>query len=509
MHYPTDLHDVAIYLRKSRQDAEAEARGEGETLSKHKRALMQVANQYGYAISAVYEEIVSGERILERPQMQALLNAVREMRYTAVLCMDIDRLGRGNMIDQGLIQDVFKSSGTLIITPRKVYDLRDELDEEWSEFEAFLARRELKVINRRLQRGRRQSAGEGKSISARPPYGYMRGADLKLSPHPETAPIVQLIFRLAAEGNGTGAIANYLSDHGIQSPTGMDTWLRSTVRFILHNPVYRGHIVWGRLRYRKTPGIPGYRKERAEPDEWIRHPYAHEPLVDDAAYALYLSHKKTNTRSSTDKVLVNPLATLIYCDHCRRAMRFQKTYNRRHNRLVCTTRRCPTRSASFACVEQKILESLDLFLSDLTIEPEMRNSRDHNDDALQIIEKQIGKFNEKVNDMADQRGRLHDLLEQGVYDASQFRERYQVLVNRTEALQKQLAAALAERDHFTKTAPCRQNEAPVKVIDAYAAAPTARAKNDLLKSIIERVSYRRAPDWRKPDQFELEIFLHI
>lgn len=29
----------AIYLRKSRADAEAEARGEGETLARHERAL--------------------------------------------------------------------------------------------------------------------------------------------------------------------------------------------------------------------------------------------------------------------------------------------------------------------------------------------------------------------------------------------------------------------------------------------------------------------------------------
>lgn len=37
--FPKDLNRVAIYLRKSRADIEAEMRGEGETLSKHKKAL--------------------------------------------------------------------------------------------------------------------------------------------------------------------------------------------------------------------------------------------------------------------------------------------------------------------------------------------------------------------------------------------------------------------------------------------------------------------------------------
>lgn len=47
--------------------------------------------------------------------------------YDAVLIMNMDRLGRGNMHEQGLILETFQKSGTKIITPRKVYDLQDEL----------------------------------------------------------------------------------------------------------------------------------------------------------------------------------------------------------------------------------------------------------------------------------------------------------------------------------------------------------------------------------------------
>lgn len=34
-----------IYLRKSRADAEAEARGEGETLARHEKALLETAKR--------------------------------------------------------------------------------------------------------------------------------------------------------------------------------------------------------------------------------------------------------------------------------------------------------------------------------------------------------------------------------------------------------------------------------------------------------------------------------
>ena len=54
--------------------------------------------------------------------MIELLSEVEKGMYDAVLVMDIDRLGRGNMQDQGLILSTFKKSNTKIITPRKVYD---------------------------------------------------------------------------------------------------------------------------------------------------------------------------------------------------------------------------------------------------------------------------------------------------------------------------------------------------------------------------------------------------
>ena len=62
-----------IYLRKSRADLEAEARGEGDTLSRHRRALTDLATARSLPVGAIYEEIVSGDTIAARPQMQRLL----------------------------------------------------------------------------------------------------------------------------------------------------------------------------------------------------------------------------------------------------------------------------------------------------------------------------------------------------------------------------------------------------------------------------------------------------
>ena len=68
-----------IYLRKSRADLEAEAHGEGETLSRHKTALLELARRMGITISATYEEIVSGETIIGANVFKDFFAGIRDI----------------------------------------------------------------------------------------------------------------------------------------------------------------------------------------------------------------------------------------------------------------------------------------------------------------------------------------------------------------------------------------------------------------------------------------------
>ena len=142
--------EYAIYLRKSRADLEAEAHGEGDTLARHEHILMELAKSRALPIGAIYREIVSGERIANRPVMQQLLSEVEDGRWKGVLVTETSRLARGDTIDQGIVAQAFKFSGTLIVTPSKTYDPTQEADEEWMEFGLFMSRQEYRMIRRRM-----------------------------------------------------------------------------------------------------------------------------------------------------------------------------------------------------------------------------------------------------------------------------------------------------------------------------------------------------------------------
>ena len=140
------------YLRKSREDMELEKYEEVDTLARHDKILEEYAQKHKLNVIHTYREVVSGESIDERNEMQKLLRDVEAGKWAGVLVVEVERLARGDTSDQGIVANAFKYSSTKIITPVKTYDPTNEFDEEYFEFGLFMSRREYKTINRRLQR---------------------------------------------------------------------------------------------------------------------------------------------------------------------------------------------------------------------------------------------------------------------------------------------------------------------------------------------------------------------
>ena len=97
--------------------------------------------------------------------MQELLTDVENGLWAGVLVIEVERLARGNTLDQGIVSNTFKYSNTKIITPTKIYDPNNEFDEEYFEFGLFMSRREYNTIKRRLHRGIIESVKERKNCS--------------------------------------------------------------------------------------------------------------------------------------------------------------------------------------------------------------------------------------------------------------------------------------------------------------------------------------------------------
>ena len=107
-----------MYLRKSRQDDPNESIT--EVLLKHENQLQEWAErELGHRISPaeIYREVMSGESIQERTEVQKVLARLEDPAVIGCLVMEPSRLSRGSLSDCAKIIDSFLYSKSLIATP--------------------------------------------------------------------------------------------------------------------------------------------------------------------------------------------------------------------------------------------------------------------------------------------------------------------------------------------------------------------------------------------------------
>lgn len=514
-----------IYLRKSRTDAEAEARGEGETLARHEKALLELAKRLHLNVTEIYREIVSGDTIAARPVMQQLLSAVEQGVWEGVLVMEVERLARGDTIDQGIVAQTFKFSDTKIVTPIKTYNPSDEFDEEYFEFGLFMSRREYKTINRRLQRGRAASVKEGKYVANRSPYGYKRvklqndkGYTLEVIPH--EADIVRLIFDLYINGEvmpdgtrkriGFYLIAKHLNEIKAPSRNG-NGWLPTTIRFIISNPVYYGKLRW---KYRPATkkmvgGKVVVERNQAPFEDCITGDGIHEPIISRETFELAqeLMAKNPPRPVGENQVLKNPLAGLVVCGKCGRHM-VRRPFNKRKRAVImCDNLSCSNVSSAVDLIEQRILDGLAKWLSSYRLEWEFDST--HDTSQINIKRRAAKHLEAELLKLDKQLDNIHDLLEQGVYSTEKFLERSRLLAEKIQTTKNDLAAMNEDIAVEVAREESRQNIIPKveHLLEVYGSLPNAKAKNDMLKDILEKVVYTKENKGTKANTNNFEIVL--
>lgn len=500
----------AMYLRKSRKDIDAERNG-SDTLQRHEQILTTYAKQSNLQIGKVYKEVVSGDTIAARPEMQQLLQDVENQLWKGVLVVDVERLARGDTIDQGIIAQVFKYSQTLIITPLKTYDPNNEYDEEFFEYGLFQARREYKAITRRQQRGRVQALKEGKWPYNRAPYGYeryklsdQRGWSLKIVP--EEAKIIKMIYELYAyEHMGYSAIADHLNNLKITYKGG--TWSYSTIKDILVNIVYNGKVKDGeRACVKKTEG-GAVKMSRPRNNNYSIYPGLHEPIIDDDLFKAVQDIFKTHPSKPVGSALEirNPLAGLVYCTMCGHKM-IRRPQDRCKTMIICNTKGCKCVGSYEHILEETVIESLREYLDSLRIE---NNKPVHRINPLEVLDSEMSQIEKQMDKLSDQLNNAYDLVEQGVYTPEVFMQRSQKLQHDIEELEDKKKELQKKVNRENAILNKRQILIPKieTLLDIYDTldVPT---KNSMLTEIIERIDYEkteRTPMGGPYDNFSIEL----
>lgn len=510
-----NVNEILLYLRKSRKDYEFINEDIEKTLERHEKILQDFAlRNFNEMIPEenIFREVVSGDTIVDRPEMQRVLSLIEESKYKAVLVLEIERLARGNTIDQGVIAQTFQYTKTLIITPQKIFNLDDDMDRSFFEDGLFQSRKYLLYTKKILSRGRVQSVSEGKYVSSTTPFGYDKEKlknekGFKLVINEVEAEIIRIIFdKFLNEDLGTSKIANYLNSINAKSKKNKK-WTPAMVRNILMNITLTGRLTWN---YRKTVSsvVEGnIVKTRPTNSDCLIVNGMHEAIIDIETWDKTQIKLKRLHVVKQPTTIQNPLSGLVYCRICEHSM-IRRPYKNHKDALMCPIAHCGNISSDLSLVEKKIISNLkekvaeyNLATNDIEMQKQTKNY-----DIL------IKNLQNEIETLKKQYEKACELLELGVYSINDFQERKNSINTEIKVKNEAINVIMEEQKEYNthkydELIP--KLETAIKLYDKL----SIQEKNDLLKSIIKKIYYLKTDNCRwdksKINDFSIEIQLKI
>lgn len=493
------IDGIYIYLRKSRSDDPSLT--VAEVLEKHEMRLQEWAvNNFGKKIPEenILREIVSGETIDDRPEMIRLLSMIESPKVEAVLIVEPQRLSRGDLEDAGRIIKLFRYSNTLICTPPKNYDLRDEYDRDNFERELKRGNEFLEYQKKIMLRGREQSVKQGNFIGSIAPYGYKKVIvpEGKKKCHTleiveEKAVIVRMIFDMYVNQNmGRVNIAKHLNELGIEAPKG-GLWKQDSIKDMLENEHYIGKVRWN---WRKTikvveDGEVVAKRPKTQVGEYLVYDGKQEPIISEELFNAAREKQGRNHRAKPTTKVRNPLAGLVYCQ-CGRAMSY-RTYKRDGvercaPRLLCDNQAyCKTSSCLYEEMLDRVIDVLEQCIDDFEI-----RIQNEDDDSIKHHETLIKRLKVKQEEL-----RKKELSQWEKYTEEEMpKEIFDVLNAKVLKEKEEVEQALCKA---AESIPDRidYEEKLYRFKDALEALRdpeiSAAKKNNFLKACIERIDYDR------------------
>lgn len=525
--YPTfKPEEILVYLRKSRSDDPMLT--VEEVLAKHEAILNEwIERNLDTPIMPenYFREVVSGETINSRPEMKKLLKRMESPEIKAVLVVECARLGRPDLEEIGKLSKLFRYTDTIIITPQRMFDLKDEYDREQFERELMRGNDYLEYTKKILTRGKELSLRQGYYINAVTPYGYERewiyeGKRKRptLAVVEEEAQVVRMIFNwYANEGIGATKICQRLNAMGINPRKG-DLWKKSSVINILKNEHYIGKVV-----IRKHIDINTVEDQEITTHCVFNKDYEivdgkHPAIVDEDLF--YRAKNKVLRYPSVKPSLTlqNPFASILKCE-CGKVMLRRKSHN--SFRYLCDEQMyCGNASVSEEALTEAVISRLKESLKNLSVVVTDDDEGKKKKHAERVSQLKAQYIEQEKKEMSLWEKYAEEQMPKKIFD-----DLMEKCMRQKQSIENELEMANCNApQHFDyKDAVATLHEAIDSLSDKNV---SASAKNKLLIKVVDKIVYRRPKavrmpveearakglklvgGWYCPD-FELDVYLKI
>lgn len=319
----------------------------------------------------------------DRDDFQRLLADIYSKRINCVIVKDLSRLSRNDYECGHYLEYVFVSLDVRFISvelPALDSYLRpQEISSIATKMQSYMNDQHCYQTSIKVRSVLDMKRSNGQFIGAFAPYGYLKDPEdyHKLVVNPETAPVVQDIFKwYVYEGMNKNAICKKLIAMGVPSPTaykkqkgmkyhnpqcdaGNVYWSTRTILNMLKNPTYLGHMVQGRHQ------VKSYKVHTIVPipeEDWFYVEDTHEPIIDQETFDLAQELLSKDVRTSPKEKTVFLFSGFLRCGDCGRGMtrRTSKGYTYYNCKTYITKSRslCTSHTIRDELVEQVVFEAV-------------------------------------------------------------------------------------------------------------------------------------------------------
>lgn len=237
----TEITKVGIYLRVSTE----EQAKEGFSINAQKEKLSSYANINDWEIVDFYiENGVSAKNLKDRPEVNRLINDIKDGKINNVLIYKLDRLTR-SVKDLITLIELFEEHNCTFSSLTEKLETGNAVGRMFVKIIGIFAEFERENLAERVSLGYEQKTREGNYTNTNGVNGfdYIVGkGDLVVNEQEKE--IVNKIYSMYLEGTSMLKIAKTFNSEQIPSKRG-GYWSQSTIKSILTNPLYIGKIRYG------------------------------------------------------------------------------------------------------------------------------------------------------------------------------------------------------------------------------------------------------------------------
>lgn len=327
-------YNVAIYCRLSKDDGNL---GESSSIETQRQMLTKYVHEQGWNIYDYYIDDGYSGIDFNRPSFKIMIEEIEKGNINLVITKDLSRFGRNYLEAGTFIEMYFPEKGVRYIGLNDGVDSIQKANMDITPFKNILNEMYSRDISKKVKTGIRTRVLQGNYVATSAPYGYLKDPSNKnhLVVNEEVAPIVKRVFGYALQGLGISKIRQILTAEEILRPAayaqtrGVNfnryfennegnrcTWSNNSVRGILRNPVYAGHIVANR-----RPQVTFKSKKRpvTKMEDWVIVRNCHEPIIDPDEFEL-VQQLITSRRYDKPSGYDNVFSGLLKCADCGYAM---------------------------------------------------------------------------------------------------------------------------------------------------------------------------------------------